>query len=456
MITLYSKAHAVSTLAALAASLLWCAGVAGNTPSPKPNVVLVMTDDQGWGDTGYNGHPILKTPNLDAMAKAGVRFDRFYAAHHVCSPTRGAFLTGRNPNRFGCFSHGYPIKPQEITIAQIAKSAGYATGHFGKWHLNGVKGAGKPIPADDPLNPGKLGFDQWVSVSNYYDLNPAMARNGVTEQFTGDSSDIATDEALKFIRSNAEAGKPFLAVVWFGSPHGPHKALPKDKEAYADQPAKDQDYYGELAAVDRSVGRLRETLRELKADNTILLFTSDNGGAHGPLSTGQMRGAKGSFWEGGIRVPGLLEWPARVKTPIQTSFPVVTSDIAPTIIEAIGEKYPDPDRPLDGISLIPLLEGKMTERPTPIGFWNHLAKPGHSAWIDWPYKLHLNAAAGARARQADAAGEKPPGVLLYDLSKDPKETTDLAAKEPERAGRMRAALEAWQKSVDRSLAGEDY
>ena len=422
--------------------------------SKPPNIVLVMTDDQGWGDTGYNGHPHLKTPHLDAMAREGVRFDRFYAAHFNCSPTRGSVMTGRHPNRYGTFSPGAPMHAQEITIAQVAKSAGYATGHFGKWHLNGVRGPGKPIPADDPLNPGRFGFEQWVSASNFVDLDTELARNGVAEKFPGDSADAITGEALKFMRVNAEAGKPFLAVVWFGSPHTPHRALEKDREPYKGLPEKDQHYYGEVAAVDRSVGRLRETLRELKvADDTIFWFCSDNGGMHGPLSTGHLRGSKGTLWEGGVRVPGLLEWPARVKAPLTTDVPCSTSDMLPTLLAAIGANHPEPSRPLDGVSLLPLLDGEVTAREIAIPFWDHLRD--HATLIEWPWKLHRKPRTG-RGRKPIAADKTLPDVLLYDVSKDPKETTDLAAQEPDRVTKMSAALAAWQESVKKSLAGADY
>jgi arylsulfatase A-like enzyme len=365
-------------------------------------------------------------------------------------------MTGRHPNRYGTFSPGKPIRAQEVTVAQIAKSAGYATGHFGKWHLNGVAGPGKPIAADDPLSPGKMGFEEWVSVSNYYDLDPLMARNGVTEQFKGDSSDIATDEALKFIRRQSQDRKPFLTVVWFGSPHVPHRALPADKAAYSALPEKDQEYYGELTAVDRSVGRLRAALRELKiADNTIVWYCSDNGGAAGPDSTGNLRGSKGTLWEGGVRVPGIVEWPARIRAPFISEVPCSTLDIFPTVLEAIGAKTPVPARPLDGLSLLPLLEQKMTTRAKAIPFWDHAGKlPGHAALLEWPYKLHTNPVAG-RGKKAETAGALP-AALLYDVSKDPKETTDLAAQEPERVAKMSAALEAWKASVEKSLAGGDY
>ena len=222
-----------------------------------PNIVLIMADDQGWGDTGYNGHPELKTPNLDDLSKSGLRLNRFYTAHFNCSPTRASVMTGRHPNRMGTFSPGSPIRAQELTVARVLQSAGYATGHFGKWHLNGKNGdkntteiPGRAILASDPLSPGKMGFDEWVSADNFFDLDPVLGRNGVAEKFHGDSSDVITDEALKFIRRQASKGQPFLSVVWFGSPHVPHQALSAD---YAVLPEKDQNYYGEITAAEKSL-----------------------------------------------------------------------------------------------------------------------------------------------------------------------------------------------------------
>jgi len=154
--------------------------------SPRPNIVLVMADDQGWGQVGYNSHPLLKTPNLDTMAAAGIRFDRFYAAGPVCSPTRASVLTGRTHNRTGVPTHGKRLCLQEKTLAQALKKAGYTTAHFGKWHLNGVRGNGIPILADDRNHPGHYGFDVWLSVTNYFDMDPLMSRNGKFEYFKGD------------------------------------------------------------------------------------------------------------------------------------------------------------------------------------------------------------------------------------------------------------------------------
>ena len=168
----------------------------------KPNVVLVMADDQGWGQTGYRNHPALKTPHLDAMAANGLRFDRFYAGGPVCSPTRATVLTGRTHDRTGVFDHGYALRQQEKTLGQAMKNAGYATGHFGKWHLNGLRGPGAPIFKEDTHHPGAFGFDEWLSVTNFFDRNPIMSHKGKIEEYAGDSSEIIVDEALKLDRKS--------------------------------------------------------------------------------------------------------------------------------------------------------------------------------------------------------------------------------------------------------------
>ncbi len=441
--------------------LLATALTVGAAESPaRPNIVLVMADDQGWGDTGYNGHPDLKTPNLDAMAASALRLNRFYTAHFNCSPTRASVMTGRHPNRMGTFSPGAAIRAQELTVARVLQTAGYATGHFGKWHLNGKNGdknttdiPGRAILASDPLSPGKLGFDEWVSADNFFDLDPVLGRNGVPEKFRGDSSDVTTDEALKFIKKQAGAAKPFLVVVWFGSPHVPHIALPADKAAYSKLSEQEQNYYGEIAAVDRSVGRLRAALRELKvSDNTLLWYNSDNGGAAGPKSTGNLRGSKGTLWEGGLRVPGLVEWPARIAKPFISETPCSTLDIYPTVLAATGAVAQHQIQPLDGVNLLPLFDRKTESRTKAIPFWNHLGKPGHAALLDWPYKLHTDAVAGRGKKGGDTFA----AVQLYDVSKDPKEAADLAAQQPERVAKMTAALVAWKASVEKSLSGADY
>ncbi|MFM7071154.1 MAG: sulfatase-like hydrolase/transferase [Planctomycetota bacterium] len=440
---------------------------ASSTPlaaeSTRPNVVLLMADDQGWGDTGYNGHPQLKTPHLDALAAAGLRLDRFYTAHFNCSPTRASVMTGRHPHRMGTFSPGSPIRSQELTVAQVLRSAGYATGHFGKWHLNGKNGdrdtktpPGRAILASDPLSPGKLGFDEWLSADNFFDLDTVLGRNGEPVKFHGDGSDVVTDAAIKFIGQQTQTAKPFLVVLWFGNPHVPHEALPADKAAYASLPAKDQNYYGEITGIDRNVGKLRAALRELKvAENTLLWYTSDNGGAAGPMSTGNLRGSKGTLWEGGLRVPGLVEWPARIPQSFVSDMPSSTLDIYPTVLAATGCRAEKQIEPLDGVNLLPLFSRKMAERGKPIPFVARLNQENsHAALLDWPYKLHTNA---MNLRGKKEGGDQPVArELLFDVSKDPRESTDLAAAQPERVAKMKAELAVWKSSALKSLAGADY
>ena len=408
----------------------------------KPNIIFCMTDDQGWGDASYNGLKAINTPNLDAMAASSLRFDRFYSAHPSCSPTRASVMTGRHPNRSGVFWPGMPLRLQEMTIAQAVKSVGYRTAHFGKWHLSGGKsGMGRPLPASDPLHPGHFGFDEWFSVSNYFETDWTFSRNGEPVKVSGDGSDAIVAEALKFIEKSAAQDTPFFACIWFGSPHIPLKPTAEDLKAAGGSP-----YYGEILGVDRSMGMLRAGLRKLGiVENTMLWFNSDNGAWRDPKaapdtngSNGFLRGCKGQLWKGGIRVPGLIEWPAHIKQPAATSVPVVTSDLYPTIVELLKIKLPHQNLPLDGISLLPLIDGQMKERPQPIGFWDH---SGPAAWTDNRYKLHK------------LPGDK---YELYDLSTDISEKSEIAAEHPEIVARMKAELETWQQSVLRSNRGEDY
>lgn len=449
----------------------------------RPNIVLCMADDQGWGDMAYNGHPILKTPNFDEAAAAGIRFDRFYAAAPVCSPTRGSVMTGRHPNRFGCFSWGYTLRPDEITLPEALKQAGYVTGHFGKWHLGSVE-------KHSPVNPGASGFDEWFSAWNFFDVDPILSREGAAVQCDGDSSDVTVDAAIDFMQKHAASDRPFLAVVWFGSPHNPHRALDEDKAPYASQDEEYAHFLGEIAAMDRAFGRLRGSLGDLGIrENTILWYCSDNGGLR-ELGTSGGRAHKGQLYEGGLRVPAFIEWPEQLTDPRVTNLPCNTVDIYPTLLDIAGVHI-DRQPVLDGMSLVPLFTGAMPVRPRPMGFWAHPAKgrttpshelmadllaaqekgkevahtemsapftgtldrtnpaafPGHAAWLAWPWKLHKIPADGKS------------GVFqweLYNLDDDPGESNNISEVHPERVDAMRAALETWQASVAKSLEGEDY
>jgi len=442
-----------------------------------------MADDQGWGDMAYNGHPVLKTPNFDAMAASALRFDRFYAAAPVCSPTRGSVMTGRHPNRFGCFSWGRTLRPQEITIAETLKDAGYVTGHFGKWHLGSVCKL-------SPVNPGKSGFDEWFSAPNFFDNDPILSREGTAVQTHGESSIVTVDAALEFIRKHADSDNPFFAVVWFGSPHSPHQAIGQDAKIYEDQPEKLRHFYGEITGMDRAFGKLRKEIKNLGiSDNTVLWYCSDNGGLPKVGSTGG-RGNKAQIYEGGLRVPAILEWPDRIKAPRITDVPCSTSDIYPTLVQIAAAK-PKKQLPLDGISLVPLIKGEMKSRPVPMGFWHfpeggvptpskklmaellqiqktgadvtdpvrlrfeasEITKqypedsfPGHAAWLDWPWKLH----------RIEDKKNKAVKFELYNLAEDPMEKSNLAGKYKSRLENMKPHLQKWQLSVIKSLNGKDY
>ena len=403
----------------------------------RPNIVLVMADDQGWGQVGYHGHPLLKTPNLDAMAEAGIRFNRFYAAGPVCSPTRASVLTGRTHNRCGVPSHGKRLCLQEKTLAQALKQAGYTTAHFGKWHLNGVRGPGVPILGDDQNHPGHYGFDRWLSVTNYFDLDTLMSRNGQFEAFKGDSSEVIVTEALKFMKQ--QQGPPFFAVIWYGSPHNPMKALDEDRKNLPND--KLGHHLGEIVGIDRSMGKLRQGLRDLGIEgDTLLWYCSDNGGLNiDPDACGYLRGHKGSVLEGGIRVPGIVEWPGHIE-PMTTDLPVSTMDIMPTIVDLL--KLPD-DAMLsvrDGESILPLFQGGVPKRNHPIPF----VFLKNAALIDGNYKLL------SQNRSKENAWE------LYDLSNDPGEKSDLSKAFPKRFERMKLEAKALLSSVEASAAGKDY
>lgn len=450
----------------------------------SPNIVLVMADDQGWGDMAYNGHPVVKTPNFDAFAKEGIRFDNFHTAAPVCSPTRGSVMTGRTPNRFGCFSWGHSLRPQEITIAEALKTGGYRTGHFGKWHLGSVQ-------KNSPVNPGASGFDEWVSSPNFFDLDPILSDQGKATQFKGDSSDITVELALKFIRRCNEQKQHFLAVVWFGSPHDPHQPLEEDKAPYAGLPKAKQNFYGEITAMDRAFGRLRGEIKTLGLrDDTILWYCSDNGALKKVGSSGGRRGNKGTVHEGGLLVPGLLEWPGRWDAPRIIKEPCVTSDIYPTLLGVTGIKMPNQPR-LDGQSLVPLLEGQTFKRNQPLGFWDHptvgISTPSKQ-WMDQlladqakgiepndPERLVLDAAEIKTKLPVDKFPGKAAWIdgrwkmlrfedpksgdvdwELYDLDADPNEDNTLYAEQPEQVAKMQKAMEDWLESVARSHNGEDY
>ena len=460
-------------------SVQFLAGISLAADQPnlgRPNIILVMADDQGWGDTAYNGHPFVQTPALDAMAKEGCVLDQFYAAAPVCSPTRASVMTGRNPIRTKVTNHGRYMRPHEQTIGETLKAAGSVTGIFGKVHL----GSGQP---DSPCNPSGMGFDEWVIGLNFFDNDPYLSHNGRVEHRKGKGSVILMDEAISFLQKHKEGDRPIFAVIWFPSPHVPHNEVPDESSLYADK--DNGGYYREITLLDQQVGRLRGQLKNLAIeDNTILWYCSDNGGLVQKTSGG--RAKKGGTYEGGLRVPGIIQWPAR-KLKGRSAVPMSTCDIYPTLMAMANVKLNAP-HPLDGIDVSEIIAGTVQTRRKPIGFWHQfqggqstrsdqiqkaiLAKQkagaplphdpprmrkdvdefpqfpedtakGHAAWNNWPWKLH---------RINDKTFE------LYHLINDPMETTDLS-KAPQHSGRlerMKKELDAWMRSVVRSINGKDY
>ncbi|WP_411847091.1 sulfatase-like hydrolase/transferase [Roseibacillus persicicus] len=462
-------------VSALVAGSLLAAGES-SLFTKRPNIILVMADDHGWGDTGYNGHPFVETPHLDALARSGFVFDRFYAGAPVCSPTRASVMTGRSPIRTKVTNHGRYMRPHEQTIGETLSAAGYVTGIFGKVHL----GSGQ---ADSPCNPSGMGFQEWVIGLNFFDNDPYLSRMGTIEHRKGKGSVLLIDDTIAFLKKHKDSDRPMFAVAWFPSPHDPHHEVPDGPGLYDGQ--KNAGYFREITLLDQQVGRLRQELRSVGiADNTILFYCGDNGGLVRETSGG--RGKKGSIYEGGLRVPAILEWPKR-QLRGRTEVPASTSDLYPTLLALAGVESMAP-HPLDGIDLSSIITGKEEERSQPIGFWHDLQSgeatwsdrilkdimekqqhgletphnahrmckdvdefpqfpedtaTGHAAWNDWPWKLHR------------IDGKK---FELYNLVDDPMETTDLSQKpmHAQRVERMKAELSEWMRSVIRSLNGEDY
>ena len=468
--------------AALAGASLFPRLVRGDAGMNKrPNVILCMTDDQGWGDVGYNGNPVAKTPNLDRMAKEGLRFDRFYSAAPVCSPTRASCLTGRNPYRMGVFFANEGIlRPEEFTMMEFLKGKGYTTGHFGKWHLGTLTKTGKDanrgksgneaeynppwergfdvcfsteskVPTWDPMKKPKTG----ASGSGWKALGPndEFAEYGthywnekgetVTDNLDGDDSRVIMDRAIPFIRSAVKNQTPFLAVIWFHAPHLPCVASPENFDYYKSKGLTDNaaSFYGSITGVDEQMGRLRQELKDLGVEGSTMLWYCADNGPEGKASpdtgtAGPYRGRKRDLYEGGVRVPGLLVWPDVVKTARVVETACVTSDYFPTVMDVFGETYDK--HQLDGESVLPLIRGEPFKRKKSIGF-----KSQHqAAWNDEQYKLY-----------SDRWGSN---VELYDLQKDPYEKNNLASAEADLVKRMKGEYGGWEAGVKGSFEGKEY
>lgn len=441
--------------------------------SARPNVILLMADDLGYGDVGFTGNKKIITPHLDAMARQGITFDHFYAASCLCTPTRASCLTGRSPFRQGIFAaHTAGMRHAEKTVAESLRSAKYATGFFGKWHLGWIE-PDKIESRGFYSPPWHHGFDEvFATKSAVPTWNPTRTpahwkgfgaekdgswggsiyvRNGVpvTENLDGDDSRIIMDRAIPFIQKSLADDKPFLATIWFHAPHDPVVAGPEYLARYPDLPEEQKHLYGCITAMDEQIGRLREFLRSNDAaENTIVFFCSDNGPSDsaakkGIASAGPFRGHKHQMWEGGIRVPSLMEWKGHLRENSVCSFPSTTSDYLPTILDLLGLP-PIENRPLDGVSLKPVLQGQSVERRYAMAFgYQRLYKDTELfALLDGSYKICIP--------------EKETEMMLFDLSTDPSESKDLSKEQPERFQRMKSDLQKVKQSWKRSREGNDY
>lgn len=442
---------------------------------PTPNVILLMSDDQGWGDVGFNGNQKIETPHLDQMAAEGVRFDRFYASAPLCSPTRGSCLTGRYPFRFGVLAaHTGGMRVGEITIAEMLKSKGYRTGHFGKWHLGWVK------ESDEGSRgfyspPSQHGFDtHFATTSAVPTWNPTVTpddwsswgakpgqpwkggapyvRDGieVTENMAGDDSRVIMDRVIPFIEQSTD--QPFFATVWFHAPHEPVVAGPEYRERYAKYGSARQNLYGCITAMDEQIGRLRTRLDELKLTNsTIVCFCSDNGPADnltrkGVASAGPFKGYKHTMYEGGLLVPACVVWPGVVPAGTTTSVRCSTVDYFPTIAKLAGYEFSGKNkRPLDGMDLMPVIRGDMDRRSTDLffGYRRLVSDVDGQAVISGNWKLLREAKPNGRTR-------------LYDLEKDPYEKQDLAETQPEQLQLLLKRMKAIDRECQLSRDGADY
>ena len=444
---------------------------------------MIMCDDLGWGDTGFNGNEIVKTPSLDELAAKGMIFNRFYTASPVCSPTRASCLTGRNPYRMNIpTANSGHMKNAEVTLAEVLKRYDYHTGHFGKWHLGTFttkikdSNRGRPgnyadfsipsqhgfetffsseakTPTFDPMIKPKV-YDEKIGESPRYgwvqrsDLDSTESygtfywngkENMVEENLEGDDSKVIMDRAIEFITSKSQSENPFFTVIWFHTPHLPVVASDEYRQLYPDRDLKEQIYFGTISAMDEQVGRLWDTLKELgEQENTMLWFCSDNGPENGtPGVSGPFRERKRSLYEGGIRVPAFVVWENEIESGQNIDFPMTTNDYFPTILDQLEIKH-KLSRPMDGTSVKGAIESLVTNRKKPMGF---LFGPKRS-WVTHQHKL--------------ISVDRGETFELYDLLADPSEKENIASSYPDLVKKMKSDLNDWMESVEKSRTGGDY
>jgi arylsulfatase A-like enzyme len=418
--------------------------------SQPPNVLLIITDDQGYGDFSIHGNTHLQTPHIDKLGQSGVRFDRFFV-NSFCAPTRAALLTGRWPLRTGC--HGVThnreaMRPSEVTMAEALKTSGYQTACIGKWH-NGEQ---------FPFTPQGQGFDHVFGFNNghwnnYFD--GTLLRGTQPEPTKGYITDVLTDDAISFI--TARQKQPFFCYLAYNAPHSPYQVPDKYFEKFK---AKGFDekvaaFYGMCENIDDNVGRLLAHLDQLKlADNTIVIFLTDNGGTAGVKTyNAGMRGGKTSVHEGGTRVPLFIRWPAAQWQPHLVKPIASHIDLLPTLLDLCGVKPPEGPK-VDGISLRPLLDGKAnawSERTlfthNPIDETNKY--PGAVRTQRHRLVREIRGPAGGSKAKSNDASASP--WQLYDMETDPGQEKDIAGEHTDLVQKLAAQYDTWFTDISSSV-----
>ncbi len=448
-------AHVVLTrvLALIPLVLLPLACGSADEAPDRPNIILIMTDDQGWAQLGSHGDPVLQTPRLDAMAAESVEMTRFYVSP-VCAPTRAALMTGRYNYRTGVvdtYLGRAMMAPDELTIAEMLGASGYRTGIFGKWHLGDnypQRTVDQGFQASVVHKGGGIGQPSDPPGSDYFD--PILFRDGEQESFEGYCTDVYFDEAIRWIGEGS--GEPFFAYIPTNAPHSPYFVPDSYREPYAAQGLSDKDarIYGMITNIDDNVGRLLDHLEaQGLSGNTIFIFMTDNGPTTRLYHAG-LRAQKASVYEGGIRVPFLVRWPDRLE-PRKIEALGAHIDVTPTLLAAAG--LPTPSGPeLDGINLLPLWDGEASQLPDRTYFvqahrGNEPERYRAFAAVEQQFKL-VQPVSFRQSPTQDAALE------LYDLIADPGEENDLAAEMPEVVERLKAGYDDWFDDVSASRGFE--
>lgn len=402
----------------------------------RPNVLFILTDDQGWGDLSLHGNRFVETPSLDRLARSGAQFERFFVSP-LCAPTRASLLTGRYHLRTGTVSvtQGWErMRSAELTLAEVFRQNGYATGCFGKWH-NGEQA---------PEDPNSQGFDEFLGFcaghwNNYFDTD--LQHNDRMVPTKGFITDVLTDAALNFISQHK--AQPFFCYVPFNAPHSPHQVADRYFDKYKAKGLDDEQasIYGMVENVDDNVARLLARLDQLDlAQNTIVVFATDNG-PNGHRYNGDMKGIKGSVDEGGVRVPLFVRWPGKIRPQTRIRPNTAHIDLLPTLVGLCGLRF-TPANPIDGRSLAGLLLGQTDTLPDRMLF-THVA--GISAG-------GLPAEPGAvRTAQYRLVRQKKQ-YQLYDMLRDPSQLTDLAAEQPQQVQTLQAAYGRWFRDVSQTIS----